>query len=368
MPSPTGSDKIPENRAPWSQRRRQVKKIALAGFFLLLVVFGIAYHSSHQPAPAGVDAAAPGQSLAIGQAGDAGATGTQWVTVRDTREKAFSIQVPQGWKTYGGLFRFSTIDARMIVDMTSPDGLTNLRVGDSTVPPYRVPGPFLRPGPGVAAYTAGNVFATRYGQARFATMCQGVQLTKSDALAPKYHPAASGISHTTAGETFFRCTKSGAPMAAYVYAETMLMGPGEPGSTWVVVALGSLMAPAEQAEAAGATLQHSGESLVMNPAWIAMQNQLNNRAIQQINAATRATIAATNAENAREHAMISQLQNDSFNDVINGVQATVDATTGQHYITPLGQGGRQWVNGNNLVVESGLSPGAGFTALTPVNR
>ena len=82
---------------------------------------------------------------------DPGATGANWVTMRDTREKAFSIQVPQGWKTYGGLFRFSTIDARMIVDMTSPDGLTNLRIGDSTVPPYRVPGPFLRPGPGVAA-------------------------------------------------------------------------------------------------------------------------------------------------------------------------------------------------------------------------
>ena len=94
-------------------------------------------------------------------------------------------------------------------------------------------------------------------------------------------------------------------MSAYVYAETMLMGPGGPGSTWLVVALGSLMAPAEQAKAAGATLKHSGESLVMNPAWIAMQNQLNNRAIQQINAATRATIAATNAENAREQAMIS---------------------------------------------------------------
>jgi hypothetical protein len=129
-----------------------------------------------------------------------------------------------------------------------------------------------------------------------------------------------------------------------------------------------LIAPAEQAKAAGATLQHSGESLGMNPAWVAMQNQLNNQAIQQINAATRATIAATNAENAREQGMISQLQNDSFNDVINGVQATADTTTGQRYIVPLGQGGRQWINGNNVVVESGLSPGAGFNPLTPVNR
>jgi hypothetical protein len=199
-------------------------------------------------------------------------------------------------------------------------------------------------------------------------MCQELRLTKSDAVTPRYHPAAVGISHTTAGEAFFSCTRNGAPTSAYVYAETMLMGPGGPGSSWVVVALGSLIAPAEQAKRAGATLQHSGESLVMNPEWIAMQNQLNNRAIQQLNAATRATIAATNAENAREQAMISGLQNDSFNDVINGVQATVDTTTGQHYITPLGQGGRQWVNGNNVVVESGLSPGAGFTPLTPASR
>ena len=342
-----------------------MKKVALAGFFLVLVALGVAYNSAHRSASGSVDAAAPGQSGASVQTGVGGATATSWVTMRDTREKAFSIQVPRGWKTYGGLFRYSTIDARMIVDMTSPDGLTNLRVGDSTVPPYRVPGPFLRPGPGVAAYAPGNVFATKYGQARFAPVCQGLQLTKSDALAPKYHPAAVGISRTRAGEAFFSCTKKGAPMSAYVYAETTLMGPGGPGSSWVVVALGSLLAPTEQARTAGAILQHSGESLVMNPAWLGMQNRLNNQAIQQINAATRATIAATNAENAREQGMISALQNDSFNDVINGVQQTVDTTTGQRYIVPLGQGGRQWINGNNTVVESGLSPGAGFDPLTP---
>jgi hypothetical protein len=331
-----------------------VKKVALAGFFLVLVALGIAYNRARDPAPSSASAV--------------GASGLSWVTMRDTREKAFSIQVPQGWKTYGGLFRFSTIDARLIVDMTSPDGLTNLRVGDSTVPPYKVPGPFLRLGPGVAAYTPGNAFAAKYGQARFAPMCQGLQLTKSDALAPKYHPAAGGISRTTGGEAFFSCTKNGAPMSAYVYAETMLMGPGGPGSTWLVVALGSLIAPAQQATSAGAMLQHSGESLVMNPAWINMQNQLNNQAIRQINASTQATIAATNAAVAHQQAMISALQNDSFNDVINGVQETVDATSGQRYIVPLGKGGQQWINGNNAVVESGLSPGAGFDPLTPVSH
>jgi hypothetical protein len=253
----------------------------------------------------------------------------------------------------------------MVVDMTSPDGLTNLRIGDATTPPYRVPGPFLRPGPGVAAYVAAHVFAAKYGQARFASMCQGVQMTKNDGLPPKFHPAQQGISHTTGGEAFFSCTKNGAPMNGYVYAETMLMGPGGPGSSWLVVALASLMAPAAQATGAGTLLAHAGSTLVMNPAWTRMQDQLNNQAIQQINANTRATIAATQAEDARERGMISAMQNDSFNDVINGVQATQDTATGKQYIVPLGQGGTQWINGDRTVVESGLSPGPGFNRLTP---
>src|SRR5450631_506866 len=291
-----------------------------------------------------------------------------WVTLRDAREQAFSIAVPKGWKTYGGLFRFSSVDARLIVDMTSPDGNTNIRVVDSTVPPYTVPGPFLRPGPRVAAYASGSVFATKYGQARFGSMCQGLKVTQSQAMAPKYHSQGGGLIRTTGGEAYFTCTKNGAAMAAYVYAETTLVGPGGPGSNWTVVALGSVIAPAAQGTAAGAMMQHSGESLAINPAWTQMQTQLNNQAIQQINASTQATIAATNAAVAHQQAMISALQNDSFNDVINGVSLTVDPSTGQQYEVPIGTGGPQWVNGSNVVVESAMSPGAGFTQLQTVSH
>jgi len=348
-----------------------MKTAELAGIFLVLVALGVAYNWAHRSAGSSSGgAAALADSVASGQSQDGAgaATGAKWVTVRDAREQAFSIQVLQGWKTYGGLFRFSAIDARMVVDMTSPDGLTNLRLGDSTVPPYRVPGPFLPRGPGVASYAAGNVFATRYGQARFASMCQGLRLTNSSAMTPKYHPAGGGMTRTTAGEAFFSCTENGTPMAAYVYAETTLMGPGGPGSSWLVVALGSAMAPAQTAAAASAMLQHAGDSLVLNPAWMQMQNQLNSQAIQRINASTQATIAATNAAVAHQQAMISALQNDSFNDVINGVQETKDTATGQRYIVPLGTGTTQWVRDGKTVVESGLSPGVGFDQLTPVNH
>jgi hypothetical protein len=336
-----------------------LKNLALVAVVLLFLYIAFTHYGARTSAATG---AAPATTSAPPAAASS-TTQPTWITVRDPREQAFSIQVPQGWKTYGGLFRFSAIDARMIVDTTSPDALTNIRIGDVSIPPYRVPGPFLPTGPGVAAYVQANTFAAKYGQARFGSICTGVQTTKSDAVAPKYHPANSQFAHTTGGEAFFTCTKNGTPMSAYVYAETELLGPGGPGSTWIVATLASLIAPTAQTTAVGAMLTHIGGSLVMNPAWTAMQNNLDNQAAAMINANTQQIIAATEAENQREQSMISALNNDSFDDIINGVQETTDSS-GKTYITPLGTGGPQWIDGGNNVVESGLSPGAGFSPLT----
>ena len=183
-----------------------------------------------------------------------------WVTVRDNREQAFSIEVPKGWKVYGGMFRFSSVDARPFADMTSPDGKTNIRVGDATIPGYSVPNPWLPRQPHMAAYASGDVFAKKYGQARFGSMCQSLQVQEVHPMTPKYHQAGQGLFRTTGGEAIFGCTEKGQPMAGYVYAETMLTGPGGPGSIWSVVALGSFLSPASQAQAVGATPKHAGES------------------------------------------------------------------------------------------------------------
>jgi hypothetical protein len=338
-----------------------MKKLALAAGLVALAVLGLGYHGAHLPAAtAAVDPNAANPNAAP-------PSQVSWITVRDPREQAFSIQVPQGWKTFGGLFRSSSIDTRMLVDMTSPDGMTNIRIGDAAIPPYRVPGPFAPSGPGIAAYTAANVFASRYGQSRFGSMCSGIQVTKNGALPPKYHPANSAFAHTTGGEAYFSCTKNGTMMSAYVYAETQLLGPGGPGSSWLVVALGSVLTPAAQSAAAGDLLTHVGGSILMNPAWTRMQDNLNNQAAAAINANTQATIARTQQENAREQGMISALNNDSMIDVINGVQQMKDPNTGQQYTTPIGTGNAQWVDGN-VVRESAMSPGPGFTQLTPVQR
>jgi hypothetical protein len=69
----------------------------------------------------------------------AGQVLADWVVVRDTRENAFSIEVPKGWKVSGGAYRLGANNPRFLIDMTSPDGRTNLRVGDSAVPAFTVP-------------------------------------------------------------------------------------------------------------------------------------------------------------------------------------------------------------------------------------
>ena len=99
-----------------------------------------------------------------------------WVTLVDGHEKAFSIEAPKGWKAIGGMFRFNMVDARPFVDMTSPDGKTNIRIGDATIPSYDLPNAQLQAshsiGPMVAPYATGDVFAAKYGQARFSSLCR----------------------------------------------------------------------------------------------------------------------------------------------------------------------------------------------------
>lgn len=298
-----------------------------------------------------------------------------WLTVRDNREQAFSIDVPRGWRTYGGLFRFSLIDARPFVDMTSPDGKVNVRIGDASVPPYSTPkGGFaqvramqLRQSP----YVTGDEFAVKYGQARFSHLCQGLQLTRKTVKQPKFGPAGQEGMRTTAGEAVFSCNVNGRPTTGYVYAETYIVGYGGPIATWSIVALGSVFAPTDQAMYAVNLLTHSGQSMAMNPQWSQMQRGFENMVARSNMQQAMATIRQTAQMNAYEQRVIQNMghEQDNFNDIINGVSLKRDPNTGQEYEVPLGQGGPQWIDpGTNRVVETALSPGPGFSLSQTISR
>lgn len=300
-------------------------------------------------------------------------SGVTWITVRDTREQAFSVDVPKGWKNTGGMFRFGYVDARPYVDTTSPDGKTNIRIGDATIPGYATPNPWVpaeSKGPRVAAYSPGDAFATQYGRARFGHMCQSVQVYQTHSMPPKYHQPGGGLIRVTGGETIFSCTQNGQPMAGYVYAETMLVGTGGPNSQWYVVALGSFLAPASQGQAVGALLKHLGESLHLNPEWAQMEQQRVDQATAYINNATRASIQLGEQQRAHQAKVMGMQaqENANFNDVINGVTFTRDPYSGQTREVQTLQGGPKWTNGSNVVVESAFSPGPAFHQLQTISR
>ncbi|MGD0730287.1 MAG: hypothetical protein ABR956_03420 [Terracidiphilus sp.] len=298
-------------------------------------------------------------------------TAPSYVTVRDPRESAFSIEVPRGWKIYGGLFRYGYVDARPLIDMTSPDGMTNVRIGDATIPPYSTPGLIQRAqGPHVAAYATGDEFAAKYGLARFGSMCQSIQLRGSRPMPPRYHTLSRGTLRTTGGEAYFGCTLNGRQMLGYAYSETFLVGSGGPSSNWYVVALGSFLCPLDQAKTVGEILKHSAESIAMNSEWVRMQQQRVDQATRVLLGVAQATANATQAMNAHQQQFNKMMrqENDNFNDVLNGVSFTRDAATGREYEVATGAGGTKWVNGNQAVVESAMSPGPGFNQLQTISR
>ena len=100
-----------------------------------------------------------------------------------------------------------------------------------------------RAGPFIAPYASGDVFATKYGQQRFPSVCQNVQVTKTGQSQPLWKFNLAGT-RVTAGWAGFTCVSNGHPMSAYVYSETLEVLPtfGSPGK-WYAVILGSAVAP-----------------------------------------------------------------------------------------------------------------------------
>jgi hypothetical protein len=313
-----------------------------------------------------------------------------WTTVHDTRETAFSIDVPKGWKVNGGAYRLGANNPRFLIDMTSPDGRTNLRVGDSAVPAFTVP--TMRGFPEgsryssgvdwaiVARYLSGRDFAVKYGQGRFQGVCQSLQLKQMDVLRPVVSPereviarTAQGelVNTTTGGQALFRCVANGQDMAAYVAAETTLTASNFATiQNWAVTALISFVAPRDQAPQALRMLLQSAGTFRLNPDWIRRQAELSRqssalvlRQTQQAVAAQQQRFEQMDAERHRQFLVMD--------DIINGVQWTTDPATGLHHEAPAGPNPNYFYNPNTgAYVNSTFSPGNSFDwhNVTPTAR
>src|SRR5579871_5469463 len=206
-----------------------------------------------------------------------------WVAFQDPIEQAFTMEVPKGWTARGGLFRLGYSDVRIMIDLTSPDGRVNVRMGDIAIPAYALPDQF-HPREGevvdlgaqaqmtVARYRSGAEYAALYARARFKSACSNPVSRKPDEGAPFQNSTgdAPGAKRSS-DEAASQCDSN---RVTYVYATTSLSQ-----GIWVVLTLASFIAPADQAAMVRSITVHCSNSIKLAPQWREKQNQMEQEAM-----------------------------------------------------------------------------------------
>jgi hypothetical protein len=269
-----------------------------------------------------------------------------WGKYEDPLEQAFTLEVPKGWTVKGGMFRLGYSDHRMMVDMTSPDGKTNIRLGDLAIPTYFLPNQFHHEGEvydlgaqaqgRVARYRSGQEFAKAYGKVRFARVCQNLT-PQQTSLPPitKMDPPL-GASEASEGEATYVCGGSQGERTAYVYAQTARTN----GVLWQASSLASYVAPEGQVALTRSIILHASKSFQLSPAWVQKQNQLDQEALVYQRERQQARMRALSAQVAQFEARMQAMQNQvnafergqaqrqsqfqAFDNVISGITPTQD--------------------------------------------
>lgn len=272
-------------------------------------------------------------------------------------------------------------DERPMVDLTSPDGRMNVRLGDLSIPTYAIPSAY-HPREGevvdlgaqaqlvVAPYRTGPVFAVLYSHVRFYRDCHDA---KGDAEAanfavPDYLPEPGSPQKTTNGAIAYRCGTGPAERVAYAYARTT-----EANGVWSVPTMGSFLSPPDKAALARSILQHCAETFRINPQWIEKQKQMDAYAIQyqrmrqqqriyelaqQVRQFEAKMQAMRDQVSSFEHHQAAfQQQVDGFSQALRGVTPTIDPFTGEAREVWTGPKSNYWTNGTTVVNSVNGPPG-----------
>lgn len=310
----------------------------------------------------------------------------RYVTWQDPRENAFSVEIPQGWKASGGLFRFASVDIRPALEVISPDGKIRITGGDAEIPAFAVPnqmlewtgfreGSWYSPGYGVTLmvrrYVAGMDFAREYVLTKATRGCVEARITEArdrpeavqaiNALARQYD--VPGFStQWTAGEVAFTCRREGRPLHGYYFAATKVSQAYQT-AVWNVELLYGYLSASDKVAEAQAALEHLLATFQLNPQWVRMQQNLT---------------AATSQIVTRTHQEISNIISSAYwtrqsvqdelgrrrSNAILGVEDVIDPLTGRELKVESGSS-YYWVDHRERIVgtETDVRPSLDFRQL-----
>lgn len=307
----------------------------------------------------------------------------------DPRETAFSVEVPKGWKTQGGMFRFAPVDTRGAVETVSPENDIRLTWGDPELPSFTLPnqmlamtgfneGSWYSPGYGVRMmvkrYVPGVQFAEEYvrgslakqlGCANLTITSRGARNDLTQAINAVY--AQFGIYGQTvredAGEVAFDCTKNGQPWRGYYLVSTLVLSNQNTG-IWRAERLLGYSAQASRAAIAQAAMLRLSATIQVNPDWMRTQQGVTadtSRIVTQTNQQVSSTIRQTFESKWKTEDRISR--NDA--NARRGTVDVLDPSTGETW-TVQNSNRYYWRKpGSDVIVGTDTydPPGVGFQPL-----
>src|ERR1700738_3225631 len=296
------------------------------------------------------------------------ATASGYVTIADPIEKAFTVEVPAGWRSEAGLARRAALQINPYVRSLSPDKMIYLLIGEPTMPGFTPPsqmgnaigyreGKFYDSGLGglalVLHYLPGATFARYYGESALPGLCPNFKFAgmrdrpdlarKAEALLPTPIP-----SRYDGGEASFTCVHNKQQMDVHVEAATRTT---RDGIMWNVLLLQGYIAPKDRAGEAKATLYHVLDSIKFTAAWIQMQNNLSQQAAESLNRRMQDIFRQQQSFMQKLNSVDENFE--SMDEIINGVSTYHDAATGNNYSL------------NNTNPYKWIDPGTGRIISTP---
>jgi hypothetical protein len=269
-----------------------------------------------------------------------------YTRLADPLEQAFTIEVPSGWKSAGGLARRAALQINPYVRSVSPDKMTYLMIGDPTLPSFSPPsemgnaignreGTLHDAGLGgvdlVMHYLPGAEFARAYGETMLQGLCPALRFSsahdrpdlarKAEVMAPSVIP-----SRVDGGEARFTCTHNKQAMEVRVEAATRIT---RDNVMWSVILLDGFIAPVGQANDAEEILTHIAASMTYSQPWIQKQNNLSQQAAEEINRHMQETFRQERTFMRKLNSVDENFE--SMDELVSGFSTYHDERTGNDY-------------------------------------
>jgi hypothetical protein len=269
-----------------------------------------------------------------------------YVRLTDPLEQAFSLDVPAGWHSEGGLARRAALQINPYVRSLSADKMTYLMLGEPTLPSFTPPsqmgnaighreGTLYDAGLGglalVLRYLPGAEFARVYGETALRSLCPPLKFTSAQGrpdLASKANAQWPTVipSRSDGGEARFTCTHNKQVMEVRVEAATRIT---RDNIGWGVILLQAFIAPKGQGDKAEEILNHMAASVSFSPAWIQRQNRLSTESAIAINQRMQTIFRQERTFIEKLNSVDENFQ--SMDEIVSGFSSYRDDSTGNTY-------------------------------------